>query len=126
VHAHGVAIPASARAFVAVPERCVGSLVVCVVISFIRSLASFFVAGSRSLLDNLAAAGVSAAAAKAAAVAPGGTKTTCSSGAMRETEEEDDEEVPEQMEEVVEYLLCGLRDKVGRSLVGRSPHWSET
>jgi hypothetical protein len=60
--------------------------------------------GQRSLLDNLSQAGVAAASEAL-------LKESTADAAHDSEEEEDDEDVPEEMEEVIEQLLIGLRDK---------------
>lgn len=64
--------------------------------------------GQRSLLDNLSGAGVAAAqAAQATAAAQ-----AAASPAEEEAEEDDDDiEVPTEIEDIVEMLLTGLRDR---------------
>ena len=60
--------------------------------------------GQRSLLDNLSRAGV-----QSAVEAQNSEKEN--SNDSEHEEDEDDEDVPEEMEEVIEQLLIGLRDK---------------
>ena len=60
--------------------------------------------GQRSLLDNLSRAGV-----QSAVEAQNSEKEN--SNDSGDEEEEEDEDVPEEMEDVIEQLLIGLRDK---------------
>ncbi|CAG8498625.1 14423_t:CDS:10 [Ambispora leptoticha] len=67
--------------------------------------------GNRSLKENLAATSPSSTIITSKSIDPSNINQTIGHGELEDEETEDEEEVPEQIEEIIEILLNGLRDK---------------